>query len=221
MTTYAYMRVSTADQAEGTSLDDQKRQCKGLAMTHNLTIEGFLNDPGVSGAELFFDRMDRHGVKLKSGDVVIVAKLDRFSRDAADSLHTIKQLSQMGVRLIINGHGDVTDETNVTGRLMLEVMAVFAGHERRVIKARQKDGQAAKRAKGGHIGGSAPFGYKVEGRGHGARLVEVPEQQQAIAKARGLRDEGLSYRAISRVLAEDGVRVSYEALRRVCDAAAA
>jgi len=215
------MRVSTADQAEGTSLDDQKRQCKGLAMTHNLTIEGFLNDPGVSGAELFFDRMDRHGVKLKSGDVVIVAKLDRFSRDAADALHTIKQMSQMGVRLIINGNGDVTDETNVSGRLILEVMAVFSGHERRVIKARQKDGQAAKRAKGGHIGGSAPFGYRVEGRGHGARLVEVPSEQQAIVKAKGLRDAGLSYRAISRELAADGVKVSYEALRRVCDAAAA
>jgi DNA invertase Pin-like site-specific DNA recombinase len=221
MTTYAYMRVSTADQAEGTSLDDQKRQCKGLAMTHNLTIEGFLNDPGVSGAELFFDRMDRHGVKLKSGDVVIVSKLDRFSRDAADALHTIKQMSQMGVRLIINGNGDVTDETNVSGRLILEVMAVFSGHERRVIKARQKDGQAAKRAKGGHIGGSAPFGYRVEGRGHGARLVEVPSEQQAIVKAKGLRDAGLSYRAISRELAADGVKVSYEALRRVCDAAAA
>ena len=215
MTTYAYMRVSTTEQADGTSLDDQKRQCKGLAMTHNLTIEGFLNDPGVSGAELFFDRMARHGVKLKSGDVVIVAKLDRFSRDAADALHTIKQLGQMGVRLIINGHGDVTDETNVSGRLMLEVMAVFAGHERRVIKARQRDGQAAKRSKGGHIGGSAPFGYRVEGRGHGAKLVEVPEQQQAIVKAKGLRDAGLSLRAISRELAVDGVKVSYEALRRV------
>jgi DNA invertase Pin-like site-specific DNA recombinase len=215
------MRVSTVEQAEGTSLDDQKRQCKGLAMTHNLTIEGFLNDPGVSGAELFFDRMDRHGVKLKSGDVVIVSKLDRFSRDAADALHTIKQMSQMGVRLIINGNGDVTDETNVSGRLILEVMAVFSGHERRVIKARQKDGQAAKRAKGGHIGGSAPFGYRVEGRGHGARLVEVPSEQQAIVKAKGLRDAGLSYRAISRELAADGVKVSYEALRRVCDAAAA
>jgi DNA invertase Pin-like site-specific DNA recombinase len=221
MTTYAYMRVSTVEQAEGTSLDDQKRQCKGLAMTHNLTIEGFLNDPGVSGAELFFDRMARHGVKLKSGDVVIVSKLDRFSRDAADALHTIKQMSQMGVRLIINGNGDVTDETNVSGRLILEVMAVFSGHERRVIKARQKDGQAAKRAKGGHIGGSAPFGYRVEGRGHGARLVEVPSEQQAIVKAKGLRDAGLSYRAISRELAADGVKVSYEALRRVCDAAAA
>ena len=221
MTTYAYMRVSTVEQADGTSLDDQKRQCKGLAMTHNLTIQMFVNDPGVSGAELFFDRLERHGINLVAGDVVIVAKLDRFSRDAADALHTIKQLSQMGVRLIINGHGDVTDETNVSARLMLEVMAVFAGHERRVIKARQKDGQAAKRAKGGHIGGSAPFGYRVEGRGHNATLVEVPEQQQAIAKAKGLRDAGLSYRAISRELAADGVKVSYEALRRVCDAAAA
>ena len=44
MTTYAYMRVSTVEQADGTSLDDQKRQCKGLAMTHNLTIQVFVNN---------------------------------------------------------------------------------------------------------------------------------------------------------------------------------
>ena len=214
MTTYAYMRVSTLEQVDGTSLSNQKRECKGLAMTGGLYIETYIEDKGVSGATSFFDRMTAHNVTLKAGDVVIVAKLDRFSRDAADALNTIKVLKGQGVRLIINGHGDVTDDTNIMARLILEVMAVFAGHERRVIKSRQKDGQAAKKARGGHIGGSAPFGYRVEGKGHKAELVKDDVQQAGLVTARDLFAGGVSLRKISEQLKDGGVVVSHESLRK-------
>jgi len=214
MTTYAYMRVSTLEQVDGTSLSNQKRECKGLAMTGGLYIETYIEDKGVSGATSFFDRMTAHNVTLKAGDVVIVAKLDRFSRDAADALNTIKVLKGQGVRLIINGHGDVTDDTNIMARLILEVMAVFAGHERRVIKSRQKDGQAAKKARGGHIGGSAPFGYMVEGKGHKAELVADEQQQAGLVAARDLFAGGMSLRKISEQLKDGGVVVSHESLRK-------
>jgi len=214
MTTYAYMRVSTLEQVDGTSLSNQKRECKGLAMTGGLYIETYIEDKGVSGATSFFDRMTAHNVTLKAGDVVIVAKLDRFSRDAADALNTIKVLKGQGVRLIINGHGDVTDDTNIMARLILEVMAVFAGHERRVIKSRQKDGQAAKKARGGHIGGSAPFGYRVEGKGHKAELVKDDVQQAGLVTAREMFAGGMSLRKISEQLKDGGVVVSHESLRK-------
>jgi len=214
MTTYAYMRVSTLEQVDGTSLSNQKRECKGLAMTGGLYIETYIEDKGVSGATSFFDRMTAHNVTLKAGDVVIVAKLDRFSRDAADALNTIKVLKGQGVRLIINGHGDVTDDTNIMARLILEVMAVFAGHERRVIKSRQKDGQAAKKARGGHIGGSAPFGYRVEGKGHKAELVADEQQQAGLVAARDMFAGGMSLRKISEQLKDGGVVVSHESLRK-------
>ena len=215
MTVYAYMRVSTTEQADGTSLANQKRECKGLAMTHALIIDRFVEDAGVSGADPFFERLGMHGAKLVKGDAIIVAKLDRFSRDAADALNTIKELKSAGVRLIINGHGDVTDDSNIVARLMLEIMAVFAGHERRMIKARQRDGQAAKRSTGGHIGGSAKFGYRVEGRGRAARLVEDPAQQAALREAAVLREAGLSFRHIAQALeVSHGVKVSHEAVRK-------
>jgi len=215
MTTYAYMRVSTLEQVDGTSLSNQKRECKGLAMTGGLYIETYIEDKGVSGATNFFERMTAHNVTLKAGDVVIVAKLDRFSRDAADALNTIKVLKGQGVRLIINGHGDVTDDTNIMARLILEVMAVFAGHERRVIKSRQKDGQAAKKARGGHIGGSAPFGYRVEGKGHKAELVKDDVQQAALLDVIAWHGEKMSLRGISaQVKVKHGVVVSHESVRR-------
>jgi len=216
MTTYGYIRVSTTEQADGTSLDEQRRQIAGNAMSHGLEVDRWIEDAGVSGADPFFDRLGAHGVELQAGDTIIVAKLDRFSRDLLDALQSVKQCKRIVVKLIVNGHGDVTDATNIYAQLMLEILCAFAGHERRVIKARQKDGQAAKRAKGGHIGGSAPFGYRVEGHGRSAHLVPVEDQQAAIKDMLTLSSEGHSLRAISKHVAVGyGFKVSHEAVRRI------
>ena len=42
------------------------------------------------------------------------------------------------------------------------------------------DGRRGKATKGGHIGGTAPFGYRVEGAGKAAILVPVPAEQEAL-----------------------------------------
>jgi DNA invertase Pin-like site-specific DNA recombinase len=216
MTTYGYIRVSTTEQVDGTSLEEQRRQIAGNALTAGLSIDRWLEDGGVSGADPFFDRLGSHGVALQKGDTIIVAKLDRFSRDLLDALQSIKECKRIGVKLIVNGHGDVTDESNIYAQLMLEIMFAFSSHERRVIKERQRTGQAAKRARGGHIGGSAPFGYRVEGTGKAARLVADQEQQRAITEARELHSQGHSLRAIAQhIRVAYGASISHEAVRRI------
>lgn len=216
MTTYGYTRVSTTEQIDGTSLDEQRRQIAGNAMTHNLTIDRWIEDGGVSGADPFFERLGAHGVSLSPGDTIIVAKLDRFSRDARDALNSVHELKKIKARLIVNGQGDVTDESNLIGQLMLEIMAAFSGHERRTIKARQKEGQHAKRAKGGHIGGTAPFGFRVVGQGRDARLEPVEDQQFALRDIGQLHAEGHSLRAIAQhIRVAYGFPISHEAVRRI------
>jgi DNA invertase Pin-like site-specific DNA recombinase len=215
MTIYGYVRVSTAEQVDNTSMQEQRRQIKGNAMSHGLAIERFIEDGGVSGADPFFARLEANGVVLKEGDTVIVAKLDRFSRDLLDALQSIKACKELKIKLIINGHGDVTDSSNIYAQLMLEILCSFAGHERRVLKERQKVGQAAKRKAGGHLGGSAKFGYRVEGDGKAAVLVAKPDEQAALAYAKEMRATGISLRAISGILkTSHGVVVSHEAIRR-------
>ena len=215
MTVYGYVRVSTTEQVDNTSMQEQKRQIAGNAMSHNLVIDQFIEDGGVSGADPFFARLEANGVTLQQGDTVIVAKLDRFSRDLLDALQSIKKCKELGVKLIINGHGDVTDSSNIYAQLMLEILCSFAGHERRVLKERQKQGQAAKRKAGGHLGGSAKFGYTIQGTGQAAVLVEKPEEQAALAYAKEMRATGISFRAISAILkTSHGVIVSHEAIRR-------
>jgi DNA invertase Pin-like site-specific DNA recombinase len=215
MTVYGYVRVSTTEQVDNTSMQEQKRQISGNAMSHNLAIEQFVEDGGVSGADPFFARLSANGVTLQQGDTVIVAKLDRFSRDLLDALQSIKRCKELGVKLIINGHGDVTDSSNIYAQLMLEILCSFAGHERRVLKERQKQGQAAKRKAGGHLGGSAKFGYAVQGTGQAATLVAKPEEQAALKYAKEMRATGISFRAIATILkTSHGVTVSHEAIRR-------
>ena len=215
MTVFGYVRVSTTEQVDNTSMQEQKRQIEGNALTHNLVIDQFIEDGGVSGADPFFARLSANGVTLQQGDTVIVAKLDRFSRDLLDALQSIKKCKELGVKLIINGHGDVTDSSNIYAQLMLEILCSFAGHERRVLKERQKQGQAAKRKAGGHLGGSAKFGYAIQGTGQAATLVAKPEEQAALKYAKEMRATGISFRAISNILkTSHGVVVSHEAIRR-------
>ena len=85
MTVFGYVRVSTTEQVDNTSMQEQKRQISGNAMSHNLVIDQFIEDGGVSGADPFFARLEANGVTLAEGDTVIVAKLDRFSRDLLDA----------------------------------------------------------------------------------------------------------------------------------------
>jgi hypothetical protein len=59
------------------------------------------------------------------------------------------------------------------------------------IKERLADGRQGKVTKGGHIGGTAPFGYRVEGTGKAAVLVPVPAEQEALKTIRKARSEGL------------------------------
>jgi DNA invertase Pin-like site-specific DNA recombinase len=219
MAVYGYTRVSTEEQVDGISLAEQRRQIAGHAMSAGLAVTEMLEDAGVSGAVPIYERpAGAHLAGLGAGDVVIVGKLDRLTRNAADALAVVQEWEARGVRLIINGWGDMLGEKakGGPGRLVLEVMAVFAGHERRVLKERQREGQQAKRRQGGHIGGAAPFGYVTRGTGRDARLEPDPAQQAAIATMRDLRAQGLSLRAIVAAVAErHGITTTAPTVRAV------
>jgi DNA invertase Pin-like site-specific DNA recombinase len=78
MAVYGYIRVSTDEQVNGTSLDEQRRQITGLAMTVGLALDNILSDPAISGSVALFERPGgRRLAALAPGDVVIAAKLDR------------------------------------------------------------------------------------------------------------------------------------------------
>jgi uncharacterized protein YoaH (UPF0181 family) len=62
-------------------------------------------------------------------------------------------------------------------------------------------------------GGAVPFGYQRDA--DGKPRVPVPEQQEAIGQIHRLRAEGLSLRAISARLADNGIKLSHNAVGRM------
>lgn len=217
MAVYGYTRVSTEDQIENTSLEDQARQIQGIALTHNLELTHIYEEKGVSGAVPLLRREE--GCKLaflRQGDTVIVSKLDRMFRDARDALNVIGDWEDAGINLIINGYGNVMDKSNPNGRFMLEIMAVFSGEERRRIRERVLAGRKAKKEAGGHVGGNPPFGYDKIGSGRNARLRENPEQQDAITTMKVARLKGHSFRDIEAiVMKRHGLQISHVSIRRI------
>jgi DNA invertase Pin-like site-specific DNA recombinase len=96
-------------------------------------------------------------------------------------------------------------------RAMLALVAEF---ERERIRERLVDGRTAKRRDGGHIGGSAPFGFRKIGAGRAARLEPDPAQQAALADMRKLAAEGVASRAIAVAVQErHGITVSHVTVR--------
>jgi DNA invertase Pin-like site-specific DNA recombinase len=191
--------VSTAEQINGGSLAEQRRKVEAVATLRDGAVVEVFEDRGVSGTRPLAERQagGRLLATARAGDTIITSKLDRWARSAEDALATVRQLRERGIEFI---SADISNDPlteNGVGKLFLTIMAAVSEFERDRLRERQAEGQADKKGRGGHIGGSAPFGWRVEGKGKAAQLVPVPEQQVAIKAMRELRAAGLSLRAIA------------------------
>ncbi len=205
---YGYVRCSTAEQAaEGKStLDDQERRIVGAAMMRGQPVERVFSDPGVSGARQLATRPSGRELlaALQPGDVVIAAKMDRLFRSAQDALTTVEQMQRDGVGLILADMGPDPVTENGMGKLFFTMAAAFAEFERTRIAERVADGRRAKGARGGFIGGDAPYGFRCVGQGRDAVLAVDEDEQRTLARVRELAP-GRSLRQIAAALASEGL----------------
>lgn len=82
---------------------------------------------------------------LEEGDTLVVTKLDRFARSAADGMEIIKRLFERGIKVHVLNMGLVEDTP--TGRLILNIMLAFAEFERDMIIERTQEGKAIAKQK--------------------------------------------------------------------------
>jgi len=217
MAVYAYTRVSTAEQASGTSLDEQRRRVEGVALMRGESLDHVYIESGISGSLPLDGRPAGRELceRLARGDVLIVAKLDRAFRSAADALARADKWRAGGVHLVLADMGSDPVTGNGVSKMFFGVLALVAEFERERLLERTRDGKRSKANRGGHIGGSPPFGYAVAGEGKESRLIQVAEQQAAIQTIKK-HQSSMSLRALSHLVAErHGVGVSHEAIRRL------
>ena len=162
---YIYTRVSTAIQVDGYSLDAQKDKLRKYAEFQDMEIVGEYSDEGHSGKNIKgrqeFMRMLNDIEDGKDGvDFVLVFKLSRFGRNAADVLSSLQLMQDYGVNLICVEDG--IDSSKEAGKLLISIIAAVAEMERENIRVQTMAGREQKAREGKWNGGFAPYGYKLE-----------------------------------------------------------
>ena len=91
--------------------------------------------------------------QLRSGDVLVVWKLDRLSRSLKDLLGLLEKVQATGAGFL--SLTEAIDTTTPAGRMMMHIVGSFAEFERAMLRERTRNGLLAAR-RAGRIGGRRP-----------------------------------------------------------------
>ena len=135
-------------QVDGYSLDAQRDKLRKYAAYEDMVVAGEYSDEGFSGKNIQgrqeFQRMLNDIQDCKDGvSYVLVFKLSRFGRNAADVLNSLQLMQDFGVNLICVEDG--IDSSKDAGKLMISVLSAVAEIERENISAHRQWQDVSKR----------------------------------------------------------------------------
>ena len=162
-------------QIDGYSLEAQRTRMRAFAEFNEYEIAGEYEDAGKSGKSIEgrdeFNRM-MEDIKTGKDDVsfVLVFKLSRFGRNAADVLSTLQTMQDFGVNLICVEDG--IDSSKDAGKLMISVLSAVAEIERENIRVQTMEGRIQKARDGKWNGGFPPYGYNLKNG-----VLEINEEE--------------------------------------------
>ena len=139
---YGYGRVSSttryAGGEDGNSLEAQEKKLRE-AGCEEIVLEAF------TGTKMERPKFSKLLNKLQSGDTLVVCKLDRFARTAAEGSLLVRELVDRGVTVNILNMG-IADNSPM-GKLMSTILFAFSEYERDMIVERLNEGKAEAKAK--------------------------------------------------------------------------
>lgn len=173
---YGYARVSTDEQ-------NLARQRASLALAGcDQVVEEV--ESGVKARR----RLDALLGRLHGGDELIVSELDRLGRSTGEAVLLMDELIKRGVQLRVLALPSLDIATN-DGRLIADILASLAAHERRRLRERQRQGIAAARSSGRHLGRPQKMNGQQVGEAR-ARLA-ADEPVPVVARAYGVTPKTL------------------------------
>ena len=170
------------------------------AMIKGWTVAEHFVERGVSGSTPLADRPEgkRMLATVGKGDVLVVAKLDRAFRSAADALTVLEELKDQGVGLhMIDLGGDVIG--NGISKMVFTILAAVAEGERDRLRERIRDAKRHLSSQGVFSGGKRPFGYDIVLDGEVSRLVPNEAEMAVIDRMQAMRRHGATLRVIGAV----------------------
>jgi site-specific DNA recombinase len=205
MRALGYVRCSTAEQAmDGVGLDAQRGRIAAWCEATGTELAEIITDAGISGTRALTDRPG--GARIASllternpkVETVVVSRLDRLGRDAAETLTCLRQFTKGSVGLV--SIADRVDLSTPHGRAAAQIGAVFSELERALVAQRTSEALRVLRSRG-QVYGAVPFGWDREGD----RLIVCDIEQRVLTRILRLRTRGLSYARIARSLNGSGV----------------
>ena len=137
-----YMRVSKADGSQTTDLQRDALLAAGVE-------NDALYEERASGAKDDRPQLAACLKALRSGDTLMVWKLDRLGRNLRHLVNVVHELTERGIGLkVLTGQGAAIDTTTASGKLVFGIFAALAEFERELISERTTAGLASARARG-------------------------------------------------------------------------
>ncbi len=177
-----YIRVSTTDQTTD-------RQLVGINLDKTFTDK-------LSGKDTKRPQLAACLEWVREGDTLHVHSIDRLARNLEDLQRLVRQLTGKGVKVHFHKEGlTFRGDEDPMQKLMFQMMGAFAEFERALIRERQREGIAAAKAAGKHLGRKPSL---------------TPDQAQAVREAVAAGEEkasiarrfGISRQTLYRVLAD-------------------
>jgi len=135
-----YARTSTLDQEAG--LEAQQRELAKLGCERTFSEQTSATGPRKA--------LDEAIAFCRSGDTLVVTRLDRLARSVTHLWRVVEELHAKGVALRIVAMG--IDTGTATGKLMLTILGGVAEFERETMLERQREGIAKAKAEGKYKG---------------------------------------------------------------------
>lgn len=207
-----YARVSTLTQVhEGDGLGVQRERIAAWCAYQQVPLLTVAEDAGISGGTTdnrpAFRGAMRAVLGLGSEGVLVTYSLSRLGRDALDVQAAVEVLLHAGVRVVAISDG--IDSASGMGATILKtvisILSMVAELEKDTIRSRLLDGRKRADASNKIYASEPRYGRRVANVEAGA-LEAAPEELRAVERAKALRAEGHSYRAIAGLLTTEGYK---------------
>jgi DNA invertase Pin-like site-specific DNA recombinase len=180
-----YARVSTDGQTKSTEAQILELKAAGCELIYR---------ENESGGKRERKELNKALEHLRRGDVFIVTKLDRLTRSLVDLLSILKKIDAAGAKF--RSLGEAFETESPAGRMLMQMVGVFAEFERGIIQERVKKGLAHARANG-RIGGGR-YKLSTAEQAEAKRLILVEGKSQGFVAEK----YGIDRSTVSRMMTE-------------------
>jgi DNA invertase Pin-like site-specific DNA recombinase len=198
-----YLRISTDEERQPFSLEaQQERLAAYVAVQPGWVLARSYSDR-MSGKRLNRPALQQalHDARAGRYELLLVFKVDRLARSTGGLAKVLEELDAAGVAF--RSASEPFDTATAAGRMMMQMLGVFAEFEREMIVERTRMGLARKAARGEWTGGTPPFGYRYDPERR--ILLPVPTEAALVQRIFTLyADRRLGSAAISGLLNDAG-----------------